>query len=127
MKIISLSLPDRMVESMDEIQESVGFSGRSELVRAALRLMLEDMHDKDSLTGDINGLIVVTHEQDEEEPVTRLKHEFEDVIKTHVHSKTSSAVCVELFLVHGPAKKVVAMSRAFQAQDKMKSTKFMPV
>ena len=127
MRIISLSLPDKMVESMDEIQEAVGFSGRSELVRAALRLMLEDMRDRDSLTGDINGLIVVTHDQDEEEPVTRLKHEFEDVIKTHVHSKTSSAVCVELFLVHGSAKKVVQMSRAFQAQDKMKSTKFMPI
>ncbi|MBI3859466.1 MAG: CopG family ribbon-helix-helix protein [Thaumarchaeota archaeon] len=127
MKIVSLSLPDKMVETMDEIQASLGFSGRSELVRAALRSMLDDIHDKDSLTGYINGLIVVTHGQNEEAPVTTLKHKYEDIIKTHVHSKTASSICVELFLVQGPAKKVVEMSKAFQAEDKMKSTKFMPV
>ncbi len=125
MKIVSLSLPDKMLITMDEIQEEVGFSGRSELMRAALRMMLVDIRDKDSLAGDINGLIVVTHEQDQEEPVTKLKHKYEDVIKTHVHSKTSSSVCVELFLVHGAAEKIVEMSKAFQSEDKMKSTKFM--
>ena len=59
--------------------------------------------------------------------MTKLKHGFEDIIKTHIHSKTTSSICVELFLVHGDAKKIVAMSRAFEAEDKMKSTKFLRV
>lgn len=127
MTIVSLSLPEKMLKEMDDVQMSSGFTGRSELVRAAIRLMLEDVRDKDSLTGEINGLIVVTHDQEEEEPVTRLKHEFETIIRTHVHSKTTSSLCVELFLVQGAAKKVVEMSKAFQAQDKMKSTKLIPI
>ena len=45
MPIVSLSLPDQMVKAMDEIQDSVGFAGRSELVRAAIRLLLEDTKD----------------------------------------------------------------------------------
>ena len=109
------------------MQKTSGFTGRSELVRAAIRLLLEDDREKAKLNGEVNGLLVVTHDEDREEPVTELKHRFEDIVRTHVHSKTSSSICVELFLVHGPAQKVVAMSKAFQAEDKMKSSKFIPI
>ncbi len=127
MPIVSLSLPDGLLKEMDDLQRNSGFAGRSELVRAALRLMLEEDREKANLAGEVNGLLVVTHDQEREEPVTALKHRFEDIIRTHVHSKTTSSVCVELFLVHGPAKKVVEMSRSFQAEDKMKSSKFIPI
>ncbi len=112
---------------MDGIQRSRGFSGRSELVRAAVRLMLEEDREKARLSGMVNGLLVVTHDQDREEPVTSLKHRFEDIVRTHLHSKTTSSVCVEIFLVHGPAQKVVEMSRAFEGEDKMKSARFIPI
>ncbi len=127
MTIVSLSFPESMLDEMDEVQRSSGFTGRSELVRAAIRLLLEDSREKNALAGDINGLIVVTHEQEQEGPVTKLKHSYEDIIKTHLHSKTKSETCVELFLVQGDAKKIVAMAKAFQAEDKMKSTKLIPV
>jgi len=127
MTIVSLSFPDKMLEEMDDVQKSSGFTGRSELVRAAIRLLLEDSHQKEALSGEVNGLIVVTHEQNEEAPVTKLKHDNEDIIKMHLHSKTKSSVCVELFLVQGEAKKVVAMAKAFQAEDKMKSSKLILV
>lgn len=127
MTIVSLSFPDKMLDEMDDVQKTSGFTGRSELVRAAIRLLLEDSREKDALAGELNGLIVVTHEQDEEAPVTKLKHDNEDIIKMHLHSKTKSSVCVELFLVQGDAKKVVAMAKAFQAEDKMKSSKLILV
>jgi CopG family transcriptional regulator, nickel-responsive regulator len=127
MPIISLSLPDGLLKEMDDLEESSGFTGRSELVRAAVRLLLAENREKSSLSGQVNGLLVVTHDQEREEPVTELKHRFEDIIRTHLHSKTTSSICVELFLVHGPAKKVVEMSKSFQAEDKMKSAKFIPI
>ena len=127
MPIVSLSFPERLLREMDELQKTSGFTGRSEFVRAAVRMMLDDDREKANLAGEVNGLLVVTHDQEQEEPVTELKHRFEDIIRTHVHSKTSSSICVELFLVHGPARKVVEMSKAFQAEDKMKSSKFIPI
>jgi CopG family nickel-responsive transcriptional regulator len=127
MPVVSLSLPESMLKDMDELEKSFGFTGRSELVRAAVRTMLNENRERSGLSGEANGLLVVTHDQEQEEPVTQLKHRFEDIIRTHVHSKTSSSICVELFLVHGPAKKVVEMSKAFQAEDKMKSTKLIPI
>ncbi len=127
MPIVSLSFPEGLLEEMDELRKTSGFAGRSEMVRAAVRLMLEENRERASLEGEVNGLLVVTHDQEREEPVTELKHRFEDIIRTHLHSKTTSSVCVELFLVHGPAKKVVEMSKSFQAEDKMKSAKFIPI
>lgn len=114
MTIVSLSLPEKMVKSMDEIQDSVGFSGRSELVRSAIRLMLEETREKESLRGPTSAILVVTHDKEDEESVTRIKHRFEDVVRTHVHSKVTAHDCVELFLVQGDAREVVAMSKAFQ-------------
>jgi metal-responsive CopG/Arc/MetJ family transcriptional regulator len=36
-------------------------------------------------------------------------------------------MCIEVFVVQGDAKKINAMSKSFQAEDKMKSSKFIPI
>ncbi len=127
MPIVSLSLPESMLKDMDGLEKSCGFTGRSELVRAAIRMMLDENRERSGLSGEVSGLVVVTHNTEEEEPVTKIKHEFDQIIKTHIHSKLTPSTCVELFLVHGEAKRVSAMSKAFRAQDDMKSSKFLQV
>ena len=127
MTIVSLSLPDELIRSIEEIQQSEGFTGRSELIRAALRLMLADEREKDSLKGQVNAILVITHDEFNEEPVTRLKHEFEAIVKTHIHNKLSHSNCVELFLVEGEGKKVSSMTKAFQKEDKLRSVKLVVI
>ena len=127
MPIISLSIPDAMLKEMDSLEESFGFTGRSELIRAAFRLLLDEDRERSTMSGLVSGLVLVTHETDEEAPVTRLKHQFDKIIKTQVHSKLTPSTCVELFLVHGEAKDVSAMARAFRAQDEMRSSRFIQV
>ncbi len=94
MPIVSLSIPETMLKEMDGLEESFGFTGRSELVRAAIRLMMNENRERSVLSGEVSGLILVTHETEEEEPVTRLKHEFDQIIKTHIHSKLTPSTCV---------------------------------
>jgi len=125
--IVSLSFPEQMIRDMDDIQKSLGFTGRSELVRAAIRLMLEDKREKDSLRGQVAAILAVTHNQEDEEPVTRIKHSFEDIIRTHLHNKITRTNCVELFLLEGDAQKIASMSNGFQKEDKMKSVKLVIV
>jgi CopG family nickel-responsive transcriptional regulator len=127
MTVVSLSFPESMLKEMNEVQKNSGFTGRSELVRAAIRMLLEDSKEKSTAVGDVNGLLIVTHDEEEEAPVTKLKHQYEDIITTHVHNKTKTSMCIELFVLQGDAKKMNAMSRSFQAEDKMKSTKFIPI
>lgn len=127
MPIVSLSLPDQMVKSMDQIQGSVGFSGRSELVRAAIRLLLEDTKEKDSIGGKTNAVIVVGHARDDEEPVTRLKHKFESIVRTHVHVKVSHEDCVEVFVLGGEGKSIASMAKEFEKEKKIRSVKLVQV
>lgn len=121
--IVSLSMPDELVRSMEELQESQGYAGRSELIRAALRLMLDDAREKDSLKGQVNAVLVITHDEFNEEPITKLKHEFEDIVKTHLHNKLSRTNCVELFLLEGEGKKISSMTKALQKEEKIRSVK----
>jgi len=127
MPIISLSLPDQMVKAMDQIQESVGFSGRSELVRAAIRLLLEDTKAKDALSGEANALIVVGHAREDEEPVTRLKHKYEDIVRTHVHVKVSHQDCVEVFVLAGEGKDIASMTKEFEKERKIRTVRLLQV
>ena len=116
MTIVSLSFPDQMIKEMDQIQKSGGFAGRSELVRSAIRLLFEDSKEKSALSGRMN-----------EAPITRLKHEFEDIVRTHIHNKISQNNCVELFLLEGDAKAIGSMTREFQKEDKLKSVKLLTI
>ena len=127
MTIVSLSLPETMINEMDQIQKNGGFAGRSELVRAAIRLLIEDSKDKDTLSGHMNAIVLVTHDESDEAPVTKLKHQFEEIVRTHIHNKISKNNCVELFLLEGDGKRIRTMVREFQKEDKLKSVKLVKI
>ena len=127
MPIVSVSLPDELVHSMKDLQESQGFAGRSELVRAAIRVLISDERGKEGLNGSVSAVLVATHDESDEEPITRLKHEFEDVVKTHIHNKLSRTNCVEMFLLQGDGRKVASMATAFQKEEKLRSAKLIVI
>ena len=118
-------MPDSMVRSLRDLQEAYGFTGNSELVRAALRLLVADAREKEAVSGPVEAVIVVTHREDREEPITRLKHRFEDVVKTHIHSKAGKGTCAEVFLVEGDGAQAAAMAKAFQREDGIKAVKMV--
>ena len=93
MTIVSLSFPEQMIEEMDKVQDSLGFTGRSELVRSGIRLLLQDVKEKSALSDVVTAVIVVTHAKEYEEPVTRIMHQYDDIIKTHVHGKIQRNNC----------------------------------
>src|SRR2546430_7036526 len=98
MTIVSVSMPDAMIRTMRELQKSQGFTGTSELVRAALRLLVADAREKESTKGPVEAVIVVTHSEDREEPVTRIKHRFDDVVKTHIHNNSDRGIYTKVIL-----------------------------
>lgn len=123
MGIVSISLNDNILKEMDELQKEFGFTGRSELIRAGIRMLMSDKIEKEKQTGDIGCVLTVTHEEEEEESVTKIKHRYEDIIQTHLHCKIKNNKCLELFILSGKASKVNEMSREFQASDDMEHVK----
>jgi CopG family nickel-responsive transcriptional regulator len=127
MPVVSLSFPDSMIKEMDELQRTLGFTGRSELVRASIRLLLQDVRENNSQSGSVTAVVVVTHTEENEETVTKIKHLFDEIVRTHLHSKIAKNSCVELFLLEGDAGRVTAMTREFQKQDAIKSVKLVTI
>ena len=71
--------------------------------------------------------MVVTHDESDEAPVTKLKHEFKEIVRTQLHNKISKSNCIELFLLEGDGRKIGEMVREFQKEDKLKSVKLVVV
>jgi CopG family nickel-responsive transcriptional regulator len=118
-------MPASMVDVIKELQASQGFGGTSEVVRSALRLLLADAREKSAVKGRVEAVLVVTHSEDREEPVTRLKHRFEDVVKTHLHTRAGKGTCAEVFLLEGDGAKAAAMAKAFQREDGIRAVKMV--
>lgn len=125
MPIVSLSFPEQMIKEMDEVQKSLGFTGRSELVRSGIRLLLQDVRDKSSITGKVSAVVVLTHNEEDEEAVTRIKHKFDGIVRTHIHNKTAKKRCVELFLLEGAGSDVTSMTKEFQKEDGIRSVRLL--
>ena len=116
------------MDSLEKLRKFEGYAGRSELIRASIRLLLNDGRAKDSLkSGQINALLVITHSRLEDEPITRLKHEYEDIVETHIHSQISHNTCAELLFVAGDGKRVSSMTRSFQKEDRLRSVRLVVI
>ena len=125
MPIISISLNDEILSEIDKLQKSMGFSGRSEIIRAGLRMLISEEKQRSNLSGLIHAILMVVHDEASEQIVTGIKHNHEDLIGTHLHSKIYGNKCMELFLLRGEAEKVDVMTRDFQTNRKMDHVKLV--
>lgn len=125
MAIISISLNNKMLEEIDTIQKELGFSGRSEVIRAGARMLIADNKEKEKLAGKINCVLLLIHSQKVEDTVTELKHDFEDIINTQIHRHLKEEKCLEIFILCGDASRVKHLLKSFQTNDKMDYVKLI--
>jgi len=125
MPIVSISLNDEILSELDRMQKTMGFSGRSEIIRAGIRNLVADEKQNGTLSGSIHAILMVVHDEESEQIVTGIKHNHEDLIGTHLHSKVDGNKCMELFLLHGDASKISIMTRDFQTNKKMDNVKLV--
>jgi len=125
MPIISISLNDKMLADIDSLQSEMGFSGRSEIIRAGLRMLLTEAKEKESLTSSIRGILLLIHGHESENTVTEVKHDFLDVIYTQLHNRFKEGKCLELFLLEGSAQRIKEFTQSFQKNDKIEYVKLI--
>jgi CopG family nickel-responsive transcriptional regulator len=117
--IVSISLNDEILSEIDKLQKSMGFSGRSEIIRAGIRNLISEEKQRSNLSGLIHAILMIIHDEESEQIVTGIKHNHEELIGTHLHSKIEGNKCMELFLLHGEAEKVDIMTKDFKTNKKM--------
>ena len=125
MPIVSISLNDEILLELDKLQSSMGFSGRSEAIRAGIRSFVSEEKQKADLAGNIHAILLVVHNDEFDHIVSGITHNFEDLITTHLHSKIEKGKCMELFLIDGDAEKVSTMTKDFQTNKNMDTVKLV--
>ena len=125
MPIVSISLNDEILSELDKLQSSMGFSGRSEAIRAGIRSFVSEEKQKSDLSGNIHAILLVVHNNEFDHVVSGITHNFEDLIITHLHSKIEKEKCMELFVMNGDAEKVSTMTKDFQTNKNMDTVKLV--
>lgn len=103
MVVISISLPDRLLERGDAFIEERGYAGRSELFRAAVRdLLNEQLRD---VEGDRTATLTVVYPDEVQEAIGDVRHRFGDIVGSMMHGHTQDH-CTEMFMLEGPGERV---------------------
>ena len=125
MPIVSISLNDEILKQIDNLQKSLGFSGRSDAIRAGIRSFVSEEKQKEDLSGNVNAILLVVHNDEYDNQVTNVKHSYEDLITMHLHSKIEGDKCMELFILKGESDKVSEITKNFQTNKKMDTVKLV--
>jgi CopG family nickel-responsive transcriptional regulator len=127
MTIVSISLNGEILSELDKLQSTMGFSGRSEAIRAGIRSFVSEEKQKSNLLGNIHAILLVVHNDEFDHVVSGITHNFEDLITTHLHSKIDKEKCMELFVIDGDAEKVTTMTKDFQINKNMDTVKLVTI
>ena len=125
MPIVSISLNNDILSEIDKLKKSMGFSGRSEAIRAGIRNFVSEEKQKNELSGIIHAILLVVHNDEFDHIVSGIKHNFEDLITTHLHSKIEGEKCMELFVINGEAERVSTITKDFKKKKKMDTVKLV--
>ena len=74
MPIVSISLNDEILKQIDSLQKNLGFSGRSDAIRAGIRSFVSEEKQKEDLSGNVNAILLVVHNDEYDNQVTDIKH-----------------------------------------------------
>src|SRR5207245_6009363 len=104
---------------MEVKMKDLGDRVKSELIRGEVRTLIAEKKEREGITGQISSILIASHNEEAEEVVTSLKHQFERVINVHLHSKQESGKCAEVFILKGAASDIKRMINDFQKNRKI--------
>jgi CopG family nickel-responsive transcriptional regulator len=88
-------------------------------------MFLAEMKAQNEVSGKINGVLITSHNQDTEHFVTNVKHKYEDIISTQIHSRLENGKCLEIFILEGSAERASQMVKSLQTHKKMDYVKLL--
>jgi CopG family nickel-responsive transcriptional regulator len=100
--IVSISLSKDLLDDLNKLRKRLGFTGRSEIIRASVRTMLSE-EKKGRFDWDIHALFLVTHDEKSDDEINNVRHTYDKLITTHLHNKIDRDRCLEIFVLKGNA------------------------
>lgn len=104
MGVVSISMPDELESRIDEFTDDHGYTGRSEVVREAVRTLLGEFEDTTLEGRRLMAIVTVLFDYETtsvEERMMSLRHDHEDIVASNFHSHVGDHYCMELFVLEG--------------------------
>lgn len=125
MAVVSISVPDDLVDDMDASIASGAYRGRSEWMRAASRHYLQhgaaDAMDGGADAGrHVHGSLTLVYQEGHEARISDVRHAFHDVVLSMMHTHCEPEVCMDVLIIGGPGHRITALR---QAVDRMREVK----
>jgi len=120
MPVVSISLPEELLESVDSFAEEQGYTGRSEVFRQSVRGLLGEFDESELRGRELMGTVTVLFEYGSsgvENEVTHLRHEYESLIVSNVHGHVGERYCMELFVIEGSLEDVSEVVSSVRTVD----------
>jgi len=109
MTVVSVSMPESLLERIDDFADEHGYTGRSEIIREASRNLLGEFKDKRLEGRELMGIVTVLFDYDTtavEEKMMHLRHEHEGLVASNFHSHVGEHRCMELFVLEGSLEEI---------------------
>ncbi|MFB6142693.1 MAG: CopG family ribbon-helix-helix protein [Halorientalis sp.] len=104
MTVVSVSLPEALLERIDDFAETHGYTGRSEVFREAARNLLDEFEDARLADRELMAIVTVLFDYETtsvEEKMMHLRHDHEALVAANFHSHVGDHYCMELFVLEG--------------------------
>lgn len=125
MAIISVSLSDASLRELDRMRREMGFAGRSEIIRAGIRLFAQEEKQRTAARGRQSAILMVLHADEYDAQVAGIKQDYEDLVRTHLHNKIDGDRCVELFVLDGDGSRICEVTNGFRTNKRMDTVKLV--
>jgi len=97
-------MPDELEERINEFGEEHGYTGRSEIVREAVRNLLSEFEDRRLEDRELMSIVTVLFDYETtnvEERMMHLRHDHDHLVVSNFHSHVGNHYCMELFVLEG--------------------------
>jgi CopG family nickel-responsive transcriptional regulator len=108
LNIVSISLPNKISNEMDNAITELGYTSRSELIRHAVRDFLKDNIEIEKVSGTVEGVVTILYSHDYATKVSDVRHRNIGIFRAFMHSDfdIDGCSCCEVLMFSGDAGQV---------------------
>ena len=130
--MISITLPQDLLNKFDEFMKTRGYFSRSEAFRDAIRNLLSEAEIAKFSTGNVAATVMTTCDyvrKDVDSKISELRHEFDDVVIENVHRHINGKYCVEIFVAEGNNDRILNLVNRLRGMHGIQQVRamFMPL
>ncbi len=127
MSVVSISMPEALLERIDEFADEHGYSGRSEVVREGTRTLLEEFQGQGIDGQKQMCTVAVLFEYCQpavQQRLTGVRHEYDGIVSATTHVHVQDRHYMELYVLEGITAELSGFVNAVRAVPDVQTVKY---